>query len=332
MYLGTRAYTTAATESPFTLSFGALSTERTIGVERTNISGTVPGYDLTIASGGAKTSSTNQNAGTLYLDTGVSTGSGSGAVVLRTATPGSSGTVDTSIAERGRFDSTGLTLPAALSLKGSTSGTVSMSAAATTTTYAMVMPVSQGAGVLNNDGSGNLSWASALVNPMDGDGQMVYGSGGTGALTKLAAGTAGQALLSSGTAAPVWGSVLASGTYSPAVSGTVNLDSISASTANYLRVGNAVTVSGYFTADLTTSATTTTASLSLPIAVSGTYSDTGGCGGSALSVGSGGPYMFRIGGGNTAGGDMAAAMSSGNVISSTSNLTYYYNYTCRLIP
>jgi hypothetical protein len=45
--------------------------------------------------------------------------------------------------------------------------------------------------------------ASALVNPMDDAGQIIYG-GASGSVTKLAAGTSGQALFSAGTSAPVW--------------------------------------------------------------------------------------------------------------------------------
>jgi len=36
-----------------------------------------------------------------------------------------------------------------------------LTAASTTTNYSLVLPNAQGAGVLTNDGSGNLSWASA---------------------------------------------------------------------------------------------------------------------------------------------------------------------------
>jgi hypothetical protein len=49
-------------------------------------------------------------------------------------------------------------------LRGSTSGTLTMGTAATTTDYSILMPSAQGAAntVLRNDGSGNLSWASGL--------------------------------------------------------------------------------------------------------------------------------------------------------------------------
>lgn len=60
---------------------------------------------------------------------------------------------------------------------------------------------------------------------------------------------------------------LASGTYTPTRSAEANLDSnITLSQAQYLRVGNTVTVSGRFTADPTLTATTTSFEGSLPIA------------------------------------------------------------------
>ncbi len=50
-----------------------------------------------------------------------------------------------------------------LQLNGSTSGTLTHSASATTTTYALIWPAAQGSAntYLKNDGSGNLSWAAA---------------------------------------------------------------------------------------------------------------------------------------------------------------------------
>jgi len=46
-----------------------------------------------------------------------------------------------------------------ITFTGSTSGTVSLAAAGTTTNYSLALPDAQGAGVLTNDESGNLSWA-----------------------------------------------------------------------------------------------------------------------------------------------------------------------------
>lgn len=61
-------------------------------------------------------------------------------------------------------------------------------------------------------------------------------------------------------------SVLNSGTYTPTRSGESNLDgNVTPSECQYMRVGSTVTVSGRFTADPTTTATTTYFELTLPI-------------------------------------------------------------------
>ena len=60
---------------------------------------------------------------------------------------------------------------------------------------------------------------------------------------------------------------LAAGVYAPTRSAEVNLDAnITPSEAQYLRVGNTVTVSGQFTADPTLAATPTSFELTLPVA------------------------------------------------------------------
>lgn len=57
--------------------------------------------------------------------------------------------------------STDVSTPSLL-LTGSTSGTFSAQAAAITSSYSVILPAAQGAGNLQNDGSGNLSWSSAI--------------------------------------------------------------------------------------------------------------------------------------------------------------------------
>ena len=57
------------------------------------------------------------------------------------------------------FSSAGLELATAFTLDGSTSGAISLQAAATTTSYTVTLPSAQGTGALTNDGSGGLSWA-----------------------------------------------------------------------------------------------------------------------------------------------------------------------------
>ena len=65
--------------------------------------------------------------------------------------------------------------------------------------------------------------------------------------------------------APLTASNLLSGTYTPTITSITNIDSASASPAQYMRVGNAVTVSGYVAVDPTAAASTEIA-ISLPIA------------------------------------------------------------------
>lgn len=55
----------------------------------------------------------------------------------------------------------------------------------------------------NSGNATGLGWTSPLTNPMDGQGQLIYG-GVAGAATKLAAGTANYILQSNGAAAPTW--------------------------------------------------------------------------------------------------------------------------------
>lgn len=65
--------------------------------------------------------------------------------------------------ERGVDLSTNTLAVGSLQLNGSTSGTLTLTPAAVTTSYSVIWPAAQasGAQVLSNDGSGNLSWSSA---------------------------------------------------------------------------------------------------------------------------------------------------------------------------
>ncbi len=70
------------------LSFGG-NVARTIAMERATSS---QGNNLTVAAGGATSSSTNQNGGTLNLSSGISTGAGASAIQFQTSSSASSGT------------------------------------------------------------------------------------------------------------------------------------------------------------------------------------------------------------------------------------------------
>lgn len=139
---------------------------------------------------------------TIQGGNGTGTG-GSGQIRFQTApAAGSSSTANTMVT-RGGFDNAG-----GFFLNGTTSGTLTIKAAAATTSHTLTMPSAQGAAdtFLKNDGAGTLSWATTLTNPMDAIGQIIYG-GASGAPTKLAAGTSGQLLVSGGAAAPTWQSI-----------------------------------------------------------------------------------------------------------------------------
>lgn len=104
----------------------------------------------------------------------------------------------------------------------------------------------------------------------------------------------------------------------------VNLDSASATTAQWMRVGNTVTVSGSFDADPTTTSTTTSFSLNIPFAstVYNTYQAAG---------------VAHTGDVSAEGASISADPSTGGVkvewfANDTSNRTWYYTYTYTIVP
>ncbi len=115
---------------------------------------------------------------------------------------------------------------------------------------------------------------------------------------------------------------LASGTYSPTVTIVSNLDAATLSgTANYMRVGNTVTVSGAVTVDPTLAATQTELSLTLPIASNfGSGTD---CRGTAFcaAIAGQGAAMFAVAATDTAN----MRWISGDTTSQL--MSYIYTYT-----
>lgn len=79
--------------------------------------------------------------------------------------------------------------------------------------YTLTLPDDDGNSgeVLSTNGSGVLDWIPALANPMDSEGDLIYGGVG-GAVTKLDAGTANYLLQANGAAAPSWVTNLTTGT------------------------------------------------------------------------------------------------------------------------
>lgn len=82
---------------------------------------------------------------------------------------------------------------------------VAIKAPASIADFTLTLPPDDGdtGEVLSTDGSGVLDWAAPLTNPMDSNGDMIYG-GASGAATKLDSGTSGQWLISGGAGAPSW--------------------------------------------------------------------------------------------------------------------------------
>lgn len=112
-----------------------------------------------------------------------------------------------------------------LKLNGSTSGTLTVNPAATTSSHTLTFPSAQGTAntLLKNDGSGGLSWSAASLTT-DVSGVLPLANGGTNAnltasngaipystasaMAFLAPGSSGQVLTSGGAGAPTWGSSL----------------------------------------------------------------------------------------------------------------------------
>jgi hypothetical protein len=75
---------------------------------------------------------------------------------------------------------------------------------------------------------------------------------------------------------------LDSGTYTPTLFNTTNVQASTASVCQYMRLGNVVTVSGAVTVDTTTASVNTVLGMSLPIA--STFTQLNQCGGTATSA------------------------------------------------
>ena len=125
---------------------------------------------------------------------------------------------------------------------------------------------------------------------------------------------------------------LTSGTYSPTFTTSTNVASGSASTAQYMRVGNVVTVSGEFTMTSSSSGATQNSSLFLSIPINSDFTAAeGAAGGTAVtSNGNGGEIAQAgaIGGDSTGNNNRVLIMFAGT--NSTSARVYRYSYTYRV--
>ena len=118
--------------------------------------------------------------------------------------------------------------------------------------------------VLKTDGSGNLGWVAPLTNPMDSEGDLIYGGIG-GAATKLDAGTAEYMLQANGAAAPTWALVNNANIDAAAAIAVSKLAAVTASKALVSDVSGFVSAAsttatqiGYLSAATGTTGTTST--------------------------------------------------------------------------
>jgi hypothetical protein len=89
----------------YNLSFKG-SIANTIGVVR-NPTANTAGNTLALRGGGASTAATDKNGGALSLLSGIATGTGSSAIILSTASPGTTGTADNNPTEKMRITGAG---------------------------------------------------------------------------------------------------------------------------------------------------------------------------------------------------------------------------------
>src|ERR1044071_6063391 len=95
----------------------------------------------------------------------------------------------------------------------------------TGSSFSWTLPDGNTSGVLQNNGSGILSWVSVLSNPMTTAGDIIF-ENSTPAAARLAIGSPNQALVVSGSNLPAWANIVNS------LSGTTNQVSVTASTGS----------------------------------------------------------------------------------------------------
>lgn len=117
-------------------------------------------------------------------------------------------------------------------------------------------------------------------------------------------------------------SLISTGTYTPTLTNTTNLDATTSGVAQFLRIGNIVTVWGAFSADPNTTLTVTVMGLSLPIASDLTsFRQLGGSGGNGQSA-------TAIDGALYIGGDATNDRADVEWVPvSTTNKIYTFNFT-----
>lgn len=159
---------TATTTAAGQLSIGSpLVTIQTMYLGK-GATGAATALDVSIQPSPIVTGTSNTAGANTLIRGGISTGTGAGGQVqLQTVAAGSTGTAQNTSYVTGAFLDTGANFNTnkSLIMNGTTSGALTITPAASTTSYSVIMPSAQGAAsaLLQNDGSGNLSWASAVV-------------------------------------------------------------------------------------------------------------------------------------------------------------------------
>lgn len=175
-HIGLNTYTTVLTDD---LTFGGTTT-RSIGMLTNTVSAT-QGQQFTIHGSGATLGGTNLNGGGVTIATGTSQGTGTAPLTFQTTSAGSTGTgtnnptTKMTITGSGRVGIGTISPNAMLSVGSSSQFQVD--------TFGNIIkirnvtsswPTSNSAGVLTNDGSGTLTWASA-----GGSGWLLTGNAST---------------------------------------------------------------------------------------------------------------------------------------------------------
>ena len=216
------------TDGTLTTTAGAVSGVRSLQL-RDSTTGTVTitlatsttAYSLTLPStqGSASTYLQNDGSGLLsWVTAGNVSGPGSSTDTAVATYNGTGGkTLQNSLVLIS--SSGGITGARSLQVQGATSGTITLTPAATTTTYSLILPSAQGAAstYLQNNGSGTLSWATA--------GNVTGPGGSTDTALALFNGTAGSTLQNSVVTLSSGGAM--AGVASLALKGTTNSLNIS---------------------------------------------------------------------------------------------------------
>jgi hypothetical protein len=233
---------------------GILGTVPSAGVVKTDGSTLSSEAQLAVARGGTNLASGTSGGVLGYTASGTLASSaalGASELVIG----GGAGSTPTSLGSKGTTttllhgNAAGAPTFGAVSLTADVTGTLGLGNGGTGQTTAnaalnALLP-SQGSssGLFLTTNGTNTSWASALSNPMNAAGQMIYG-GSSGTPTLVAAGTSGQLLMSNGTSAPTFtDTVTGAKTFSGTFTGSGGLITGASGTANTTGDANLGTIS-----------------------------------------------------------------------------------------